>query len=404
MGVKTFWCCFLLFVSFVRTRETQDQRFSLQQVVILSRHGLRTPLSKYLADMTPRTWPTWKEKPGYLTAKGKILEGYMGRFFSVWLSQEGLLTENCPSEDIFYVYANTKQRTRASALAFVKNAFPKCNITIHTSNTEVDPVFNPVIHNKSAIFRDIVIDDMKAQFKTLSLNNSYKDLDLILDFKNSEICRDEHKCNLATDKNKAYVVSGEKPNISGPLKIGNSVVDAFVMQYYEGFPLNDVAWGCLKSPKEWQSLMRLSRSYHNIIFNSTLVAKDIAQPLIKFMSNIFLNDSVPKISLLMGHDANMYTVLNSLDFKPYSLENQHELTPIGGKIVFQKWFDNIKKEELLKIHYVYQSYRQLRQSSELSLENPPQFKLLELNQCEIDENGFCSWSDFEKIIESLKES
>lgn len=399
MDIKPILCCVLVCFCVV---QPQDPRFTLKQVVILSRHGLRTPLSKYLSEMTPKAWPTWKEKPGYLTAKGKVLEGYMGKFFSAWLSQEGLLPKTCPSEEIFYVYANTKQRTRASASAFVGKAFPKCNITIHHSNSDVDPIFNPVIHNSSAIFREIVIEDMQAQLKALSLNASYKDLDMILDFKNSEICKNDHKCNLATDKNKAYVMSGEKPNLDGPLKIGNSVVDAFVMQYYEGFPLNNVAWGHLETPEEWQTLMCLSKSYHNIIFNTSLVAKDIAQPLIKFMTNIFLNDSVPKISLLMGHDANMYTVLNSLNFKPYMLENQYELSPVSGKIVFQKWFDNVEKVELLRINFVYQSYTQLRDCLELSLENPPQFRLLELNECAVDKNGFCLWSDFVEILQRLE--
>ena len=29
---------------------------------------------------------------------------------------------------------------------------------------------------------------------------------------------------------------------SGPLKVGNSLVDAFTLQYYEGFPMDQVAW------------------------------------------------------------------------------------------------------------------------------------------------------------------
>lgn len=393
MDFNTLFCVFLFICA-----TKSEKRYSLKQVVILSRHGLRTPLSKALADMTPKEWPMWKEKPGYLTAKGSVLEGYMGQFFSAWLSKEELLPKSCPTEDTFYVYANTKQRTRASALAFVNKAFPDCNVTIHHSKSDVDPIFNPVIHNSSSIFKQMVIEDMRSHLKVLSLNSSYANLDSVLDYRNSKLCLHDHMCDLTTDKNKVYVVFGQKPNLSGPLKIGNSVIDAFIMEYYEGLPLSRVAWGNLRNTEEWQNLIDISRGFHNVIFNTTLIATDIAEPLIKYMSKFFLSKDSPKVVLLMGHDANMYTILNSLNFKPYTLKKQYELTPISGKIVFQKWYDSVKETDLLRIDYVYQSYSQLRDGVELSLGNPPQFELLQLLDCEIDENGFCPWEMFEKII------
>ncbi|CAH2988291.1 unnamed protein product [Chilo suppressalis] len=384
-----------------KTNKEANNNVILKQVVILSRHGLRSPLSKYLPQMTPNKWPSWREKPGYLTAKGKILEGYMGQYFSAWFNEKGLiLNNNCPTKDEFYVYANIKQRTRASAKAFVDKAFPFCNVTVHHSDGNVDPIFNPVLHNTSAIFRQLVIEDMQRILKRLSLNNSYENIENILDYKNSELCQDENKCNLLTDKNKVIVMSGEKPNVFGPIKIGNSVVDAFVMQYYEGLPLENVAWGNVRSPKDWQVIMNLSRGYHNVIFNTSLIAHDISLPLIGYMKPIFFGDNKPKVALLMGHDANIYTVLKTLQFKPYSLANQYELTPIGGKLVFQKWFDTMNNVNLLKIEYVYQSSEQLRDTSELNLHNTPKFKLMELEKCKVDQNGFCLWDDFRNILEN----
>lgn len=395
--MKTFWCILLLICAV-----QSEKRFELKQVLLLSRHGLRTPLSKELVNMSPKDWPKWKEKPGYLTAKGTVLEGYMGKFFSLWLSEEGLLPKSCPTEDNFYVYANTKQRTKASAAAFVNEAFPDCNITIHHSETDVDPIFNPVIHNSSSIFKEIATEDMRMCLKMLTLNTSYVDLEEMLDYKNSELCLKEHKCDLTKDKNKVYVATGEKPNVSGPLKVGNSVIDAFKMQYYEGFPLDEVAWGNLKTNEDWSPLINLSNSYHNVIFNISLVAKDIAEPLIRYMSTFLCNDNEPKVILLMGHDANIFTILSSLNFKPFTLKNQFELSPISGKIAFQKWYDTVNKENMLRINYVYQSHYQLRNGVVLSLENPPQFELLALNDCEIDDNGFCPWDAFLRILDSYK--
>lgn len=392
--------CVLFFCASISMVYT-EKKFNLKQVVILSRHSVRTPLSKYLNVMTPKTWPSWNEKMGYLTAKGALLEGFMGEYFSMWLKEEGLLPVECPTKEDFYVYANSKQRTKASAQAFVNKAFPDCNITVHHSG-DIDPIFNPVIHNDSTVFRDIVISEMTECLESLNLNSSYEKLEDILDYKHSQLCVKGNMCDFTKDKNEIInVVKGQKPNLWGPLKISNSVIDAFIMQYYEGFPSSSVAWGLLNNILQWKSVMNLSRSYHNVIFNTTLVAKDIAKPLMNYVSNLFLQNDSPKAVLLMGHDANMYTLLKGFDFKLYTLKNQLETCPVGGKIVIQKWFDVVKNVYLLKIDYVYQSTDQLRDGQKLSLSNPPQFELLRLENCNTDNEGFCLWDDFVKILKGL---
>ncbi|XP_053622102.1 glucose-1-phosphatase-like [Plodia interpunctella] len=371
---------------------------TLDQVILLSRHNVRTPLSKYLTEMTPNEWPKWKEKSGYLTEKGFELEGFMGKYFSMRFQREGLIS-SCPTEDDFFAYANTKQRTRMSALAFVSQCYPGCNVTIHHSNTTVDPIFNPVIHNNSDVFRDIVIEQMTDRLKCLNLNKSFDYMESVLDFKHSSICTEERECDLKSDSNKIVDIKrGFKPNLSGPLKISNSAIDAFIMGNYEGF--QQIAWGKLRTEEQWITIMKLSRAYHNVIFNTTIVADDIARPLIRYISSI-VQKGHPKISLLMGHDANIYTIHRALNFKSYNLRNQHELIPVGGKIMFEKWFDVKNDRYLLRINYVYQSTEQLRSATELSLHNPPHFHLMELENCQTDKNGYCLWEDFETILHNL---
>lgn len=379
-----------------------EKSFELQQVLILSRHNVRTPLSKNLADFTPKTWPIWKEKNGFLTAKGALLEGYMGEYFTLWLRKQGLLSDKCPTEENFFVYANNAQRTMASAKAFVVKGFPGCNIAIHSTSGSKDPIFNPVIHNTTAIFKLEAAEQMRMLLKSLHLNSSYEDLEQILNYKQSEYCLREHKCDFITDVNKIFVNVGFKPNLEGPLKISKSVIDSFIMENYEGFPSQKVAWGLLKNNDQWNLVLDLSKGYHSVIFNTTLIAHDLARPLLKYMRDIILNKQY-KISLLMGHDANVYTVLKSMGFKPYSLKNQHEMTPAGGKIVFQKWLEEKSGVFFMKVDYVYQCTNQMREGKRLSLDSPPEFTSLRLEGCKADDNGFCLWKDFVGILNSLVE-
>ncbi|XP_026322556.1 uncharacterized protein LOC113232134 [Hyposmocoma kahamanoa] len=387
---------------FVYGSTSDYNNITLKQVFILSRHGVRTPLAKDLDQMTPKKWPDWNKKPGYLTEKGILLEGYMGKYFSELLNKENLLPDYCPKEEEIFIYANVKQRTIESAKAFVNKAFSGCNITIHQKDHNgIDPVFNVAIHNSSLSFQKLALEQMYEQLRPLNLNKSFEDMSHILDYKLSQLCLIDNECNLITDLNKIIDVQvGFKPNIKGPLKICNSAIDAFIMENYEGFPFNNVAWGQMTESK-WQDIINLSRKYHNVIFNTTLIAKDLSLPLLNYFRNIFLNDNSTKVTLLMGHDANIYTLINSMSFKPYFLPEQYELAPVSGKIVFQKWFDEVKKKDLLKISYVYQSTKQLRSGIELSLWNPPQFVTLELHNCKIDDKGYCLWDDFVKFLHTL---
>ncbi|MCA1924291.1 MAG: bifunctional glucose-1-phosphatase/inositol phosphatase, partial [Buttiauxella noackiae] len=87
-----------------------------------------------------------------------------------------------------------------------------------------------------------------------------------------------------------------------------------------------------------------------------------------------------------------------LDFKPYQLPEQYERTPIGGKIMFQRWHDANNNRELMKVEYVYQSAEQLRKADVLSLQLPPQRVTLQLNGCPTDANGFCPWDKFTQVL------
>lgn len=103
-------------------------------------------------------------------------------------------------------------------------------------------------------------------------------------------------------------------------------------------------------------------------------------------------------SRISWHDSNIASLLTALDFKPYQLHDQNERTPIGGKIVFQRWHDSKANRDLMKIEYVYQSAEQLRNADALTLQAPAQRVTLELSGCPIDANGFCPMDKFDSVL------
>ncbi|QST26754.1 bifunctional glucose-1-phosphatase/inositol phosphatase [Escherichia albertii] len=372
--------------------QTVPEGYQLQQILMMSRHNLRAPLANngsVLEQSTPNKWPEWDVPGGQLTTKGGVLEVYMGHYMREWLAEQGMVKSGeCPPPDTVYAYANSLQRTVATAQFFITGAFPGCDIPVHHQPKmgTMDPTFNPVITDDSAAFSQQAVAAMEKELSKLQLADSYQLLEKIVNYQDSPACKEKQQCSLVEGKNTFSAKYQQEPGVSGPLKVGNSLVDAFTLQYYEGFPMEQVAWGEIKSDQQWKVLSKLKNGYQDSLFTSPEVARNVAKPLVSYIDKALVTDraSAPKITVLVGHDSNIASLLTALDFKPYQLHDQNERTPIGGKIVFQRWHDSKANRDLMKIEYVYQSAEQLRNAEALTLQSPAQRVTLELTGCPTD--------------------
>ncbi|WP_347253141.1 bifunctional glucose-1-phosphatase/inositol phosphatase [Leminorella grimontii] len=395
------------FVPGLASAAAAPEGYQLEQVLMMSRHNLRAPLANsgsVLEQSTAQQWPQWDVPGGQLTTKGGVLEVYMGHYMREWLAEQGLVKSGeCPAPQSVYAYANSLQRTVATAQFFITGAFPGCDVPVHHQERmgTMDPTFNPVIVNDSAEFTEKAVKAMEQQREKYRLADSYKMLEQVVTYRNSPTCKEKQLCDLTAQKDKFSADSGKEPGVSGPLKVGNALVDAFTLQYYEGFPLDKVAWGKIKTDAQWRTLSQLKNGYQDTLFTSPDVARNVASPLIKYIQKALVGEGAakgPKVTLMVGHDSNIASLLSALQFKPYQLPGQYERTPIGGKIVFQRWHDKANNRDLMKIEYVYQSAEQLRKGESLTLQNPPKRVTLALEGCPTDANGFCPWDKFADVL------
>lgn len=389
--------------------QAADNDMQLQQVLMFSRHNLRAPLAdngSVLAQSTKKTWPEWDVPGGQLTTKGGVLEVYMGNYTRQWLAQQGLVKNGvCPDSNSVFVYANSLQRTVATAQFFVNGAFPGCDIAVTHQDEmgSMDPVFNPVITDGNEEFIKKALAGMTAANEKLSLKPAFQRLEKIVDYKSSPACNNKKQCDLSNGQNTFIVENGKEPGVNGPLKVGNSLMDAFTLQYYEGFPLDQVAWGQIKTPEQWQALSTIKNGYQDTLFTTPEVARDVAAPLVDYIRSQLIDQEKsdsPKVTLMVGHDSNIASLLSALQVKPYDLPETYEKTPIGGQVVFERWHDAKNNKDLLKIEYVYQTADQLRDAEVLSLKKPPKRVTLQLAGCPTDANGYCSWDQFAQVLNS----
>ena len=97
-----------------------SDRLQLERVVLLYRHGVRTPLPGeiQLNEVSGKPWPTWAQPPSELTPHGATGARLMGRHDRQRLAAAGLFSaKGCPDASQIWFWANTDQRTIASAKA-----------------------------------------------------------------------------------------------------------------------------------------------------------------------------------------------------------------------------------------------------------------------------------------------
>lgn len=378
-----------------------SEKYYLTEAVVLSRHNIRSPLSgrgSVLSQITPHEWFAWTSAPAELSRKGGILETQMGQFFAQWMESEGLITRNyIPGGNEIFFYANSKQRTMATAQYFSGGMLPVANVRIrHDCEVDaMDPVFHPQITRDDSAFVATATSQIAAMGGSDGMaglgqrvSGNIKVLEKVLDAP-SHICTDDASVTLPI---------WDEPAMTGGLKAANSAADALILQYYEEPDLRKAAFGHRISRKDWESVAEIKDWYGDILFTAPSVACNVAHPLLETLLGE-LRAEGRKFSFLCGHDSNVGSVLAALQNEDYVLPDAIEKkTPIGCKLVFGKYQGKDGKE-YADIHLIYASDTQLREMQALSLDNPPACFRIQLKDLKANEDGLYLLPDLESRIQ-----
>lgn len=399
INIALLLLCPLLAMGQLQRSEAFKNQYKLKEVVILSRHNIRSSLSvngSVLQKMTPHQWIKWTAAPSELTLRGGALETIMGQFFRKWTVNEGLFAENAvPTVDEVNFYANSMQRTIATAQYFSSGFMPVANLHINHRFTpsKMDPVFFPALTKSSEAFKTQALKEIAAMGGKKGivginegLKDSYQLIEKVLDLKHSPACQSGEVCAFDDYNTQLKLEKGDEPNMKGSLKFANSASDALILQYYEDTDPVQAAFGQKLTNADWEKIAKVKDVYGDVLFTAPIVAVNVAHPLLVYMKDE-LNAKNRKFTFLCGHDSNIASVNAALEVEEYSLPQSIEKkTPIGSKLVFEKWVDKAGKE-FIAVNIVYQTTEQLRNVSLLNLENPPIVFSLKLKGLQANADG-----------------
>ena len=372
--------CAILQGAWAQMKRSDDfrARYELKEVVVMSRHNIRSPLTSggaaYMR-VTPHEWFKWSSPSSQLSLRGGVLETEMGQFFRKWVVSEGLLPDNYrPEGDEVLFYANSRQRTFATAKYFSAGFLPFANVEIthKLAEDKMDPMFTPRFTKMNDAYRQQVLGEiqalhggpqawMAAQEPTLDL------MEQVLDMAHSPAAQQGDTLHFSFDNTTFKIEKDDEPRMTGGYTLANSVADALVLQCYESESMT--AFGHELTVEQWRAICGVKEVYDGLLFTTHAAAVNLAHPLVSRIREE-LNRSDRKFMFLCGHDSNLASIGAALRFNYPETENALELhTPIGSKLVFEKWSDG--SEDYVAINMVFASVQQLQGRTLLSTDVPP---------------------------------
>jgi 4-phytase/acid phosphatase len=396
----------------------------LRMVVVLSRHGVRSPTSDgaSLGAFSEQPWPQWNVAPGYLTPHGKQLMGIMGGWYRAYYSHEGLVSaQGCQEAGATYVVADDEERTLESAHGLMDGFLPGCEVVVHADPKD----------GKEALFSHASIaatDGDRATALAAVLGRIGGDPVYLAQAHAGALATMQSVllgcapglCSASQTRGKKVLFDQESAidagkgdalvSIKSPLHNASTFAENFVLEYTEGMPMSQVAWGRV-SPLQIGQLLELHTAYSDIALRTAPIARLYAGKLATAILATLQQGSSGKpadkavggagahMVFLVGHDTNITTLAGMLGLHWMMAEQPTDPTSTGGALVFELHRNRSTGGEHVRLYYVSQTMEQMRHSTPLSLHSPPQRVPVRVPGCNgsTSDEG-CTLSQFEVAV------
>ena len=418
------------------TAQTVDDT-QLKFVILFGRHGVRTPnspnslLDKFAVELYP-VFPEFPatppdNPPSMLTANGAANEMLLGAYFRLWLTQQGLLTGNDAADAAnVYFHADAAPLIIGTAQAFAAGLLPAGKVVVNSVAQPPDPLFDPVDAGVALLDEPTAVDAVNGRLgnSPQSLAAAYSaELGLIRSVLfNYPVGQTPAP---ATPTGKIDVTSipitvgtgnSQLPVSLGGLTTVALAIDPFVMEYANGLPASDVAWGQLTESqisqvfRVYDRLLDLEfRTPYMATVQTSNLASHIARSLVQAATGNAMTGTLAgpstKVISLTASNFNISGLAGLLHLDWLLPGYQPDVAAPGGVLMFQLRQSQTTGEYVVRVAYVSQTMDQLRNQTALTLAAPPPSAPVAIPGCTTgDANLDCPLARFVRIADEVIDS
>ena len=403
---------------------TSQSSEELKFVVIVSRHGVRSPTGKtdQLNRYSTRPWPVWSVPPGYLTEHGAKLMTLFGMYDRALLVKQGLLSaDGCADAKRVSIIADSDQRTRETGKALAAGLLPGCSVEVHALAEGIaDPLFHSLAAGVGHPDKQLATAAVSGRIgnNPAGLVEAYRPQLQAME----EIllaCKPDTQCGgngVAAASSLFDLPSSISPgksdhlvDLRSPLSTAATMAENLLLEYTEGMDKALVGWGAMDGNKV-RELMQLHTGSADIERRTSYLARAQASNLLSHILDSMqqaatgkpvagaLSKLSDRLLILVSHDTNLTNISGALDLS-WLIDGRRDDTPPGGALIFELWQNGGKNEYEVRTFYTAQTLEQMRNATPLSIGNPPERVPVFVPGCG-QADGTCEWSGFRHAVEA----
>jgi len=405
----------------LRAQAGQDGAERLKFALVLTRHGVRSPTwtNARLDEYSRDPWPKWDVEPGLLTPHGKTLMTQFGAYYRLRFSADRLLAANgCADARSIYIYADTDERTIETGRGLADGMFPGCGVEVHSqgAGTE-DALFHTagkIGTPDAALAYAAVAGRIGADPAALlpAYEQPLNQLQRIVSGCPEPDCSTPGKKQLLAIAPSLKHGTGEHlAELKGPLSTGATFTENLQLEYLEGMPAAQVGWGRVDEAT-MRSLMAVHAASSDIMQRTPYIAQvqasNILMHILKTLEQAGQQKAVDgavadpgsKVVFLVGHDTNISNVAALLEAHWLVNGYQRDDAAPGGALIFELWQRSGHEDEV-HVYYTVQTPAQMRNSTALTLDQPPAKSVVFLPKCSrAGDQAPCDLSSLQRLIEN----
>ncbi|HML16935.1 MAG TPA: histidine-type phosphatase [Bryobacteraceae bacterium] len=387
----------------------------LKYVVILSRHGVRSPTwdAARLNQYSAQPWPDWGVPPGDLTPHGRELVKILGSYYRERFGEEHLLaTRGCRDKERVYIWADTDQRTIETGRAFAESILPGCGAVIHSQAPgEKDPIFSGVAGPDPQLAGEALRRRLGPDLQQL-LEDHRSELDTLQFI----LGKDAPKRLIDPHEPVAVSAGGRTVELQGPIATASTLSEDLLLEYADGMTGAKLGWGRLTRDNLLR-VLELHRVYADLTRRTPELARargsNLLAHILASLEQAVSGRPVPgalgppetALLILSGHDTNQSNASGMLGLSWSVPGYLRDETPPEGALIFSLWRDPGKNTAFVGVQFLAASLDQMHDAAPLTQASPPSSVSVAIPGCEAarDENG-CSWEKFKMIVQRSIES
>jgi 4-phytase/acid phosphatase len=424
---------YLLASLLLLTAPALSQTPQLRMAIVLTRHGVRSPLAaSNVSPYAKESWPSLSDWgvacPGDLTKRGEQLVEQMGGFYHAYYAEKGLLpaVNQCLASQV-NIWSDNEERTMGTANALaagMTKGVANCKIQVNSLPYTPPPHSGPnqckASKDNDAFFHPLSdpvlnarVDPMQLSIAAAKINQEMPQLlnryhDSLQMMQNTLQCCQPTECNgqkpcTLFNLNHAAKVLGQSLKWDGMFSVSSTAAENFLLEYGNGMPCNlhGSGWGrvAYKSPDcESGQSFRKMEELHTLYFDKTKHTGYLAQIQGSNLTNQILKRMLgqigsPTFVIYSGHDTDVSSVAGLLGLNWSLPDLPDNDTPPAGALIFELWGGVTPDRQSVRMYYMHQTLEQLRTLAQLPPQKPD-IRELKLPGCEEP----CPFTDFQNIV------